>query len=153
IGVNDGNLEEGSLRCDANVSVRPRGQKELGQRVEIKNMNSFRFLRQAIEYEAKRQVEVIEAGGKIAQETRLYDPDRGETRSMGSKEDAHDYRYFPEPDLPPLHVEPSQIEKLGQRLPELPQARAARYQSELGLSAYDAQVLVSERAVADYFDA
>jgi aspartyl-tRNA(Asn)/glutamyl-tRNA(Gln) amidotransferase subunit B len=153
LGVNDGNLEEGSFRCDANVSVRPRGSPELGQRCEIKNMNSFRFLKQAVEYEARRQVEVIESGGKVAQETRLFDPVRGETRPMRSKEDAPDYRYFPEPDLPPLLVDDALVEEVRRAIPELPHARAARYQRELGLSAYDAQLLTAERATAEFFDA
>jgi aspartyl-tRNA(Asn)/glutamyl-tRNA(Gln) amidotransferase subunit B len=153
LGVNDGNLEEGSFRCDANVSVRPRGDPKLGQRCEIKNMNSFRFLRQAVEYEVRRQVEVIEGGGKVAQETRLFDPQRGETRAMRSKEDAHDYRYFPEPDLPPLLVESALVERLRRELPELPAARAARWQQELGLAAHDARLLADERPVAELFDA
>ncbi len=151
--VNDGNLEEGSFRCDANVSIRPRGSETLGQRCEIKNMNSFRFLRQAVEYEARRQVEVVEGGGKVRQETRLFDPVRGETRAMRSKEDAHDYRYFPEPDLPPLVIDDALVEAMRRTLPELPRARAARYHGELGLSAYDAQLLTGERAVAEFFDA
>ena len=153
LGVNDGNLEEGSFRCDANVSVRPRGSSTLGQRCEIKNMNSFRFLRQAVEYEARRQVEVVESGGKVAQETRLFDPARGETRAMRSKEDAPDYRYFPEPDLPPLLVDDALLSEVQRSLPELPGARAARYQRELGLSALDARLLTAERAVAEFFDA
>ncbi|HTP29224.1 MAG TPA: Asp-tRNA(Asn)/Glu-tRNA(Gln) amidotransferase subunit GatB [Anaeromyxobacteraceae bacterium] len=153
LGVNDGNLEEGSFRCDANVSVRRRGEEKLGQRSEIKNMNSFRFLRQAIEYEVDRQVEVVESGGKVKQETRLFDPDRGVTRAMRSKEEAHDYRYFPEPDLPPLVVDDGFVEQLRRSVPELPAARASRYQKVLGLSAFDAQVLTAERAVADFFDA
>ena len=153
LGVNDGNLEEGSFRCDANVSVMPRGSKTLGQRCEIKNMNSFRFLRQAVEYEVRRQVEVLEAGGKVAQETRLFDPARGETRAMRSKEDAPDYRYFPEPDLPPLIVDEALLSAVRASLPELPGARASRYQRQLGLSAFDAQLLTAERAVAEFFDA
>jgi aspartyl-tRNA(Asn)/glutamyl-tRNA(Gln) amidotransferase subunit B len=153
LGVNDGNLEEGSFRCDANVSVRRRGAAQLGQRCEIKNMNSFRFLRQAVEYEVRRQVEVIEAGGKVEQETRLFDPARGETRAMRSKEEAHDYRYFPEPDLPPLVIDEAFVEEVRRTLPELPRARAARYQRDLGLSAYDAHLLTAEREVAEYFDA
>ena len=152
LGVNDGNLEEGSFRCDANVSVMPRGSTTLGQRCEIKNMNSFRFLRQAVEYEVRRQVEVIESGGQVMQETRLFDPARGETRAMRSKEDAHDYRYFPEPDLPPLVIDDALVEQVRRALPELPRARAARYQHDLGLSAYDAQLLTAERAVAEFFD-
>ena len=152
LGVNDGNLEEGSFRCDANVSIMPRGSTTLGTRCEIKNMNSFRFLRQAVEYEVRRQVEIVESGGKVEQETRLFDPQRGETRSMRSKEDAHDYRYFPEPDLPPLLVAPAAIEQIRRTLPELPRARAARYQRELGLSAYDASLVTGERELAEFFD-
>src|SRR5574338_267330 len=153
LGVNDGNMQEGSLRCDANVSVMRHGATEYGTRCEIKNMNSFRFLRQAIEYEARRQVEVVEAGGRVEQETRLFDPDRGETRSMRSKEEAHDYRYFPEPDLPPVKVDPALVERLRAELPELPRARAERYQRALELSAYDAGNLVADAAVAAFFDA
>ncbi len=152
LGVNDGNLEEGSFRCDANVSVMRKGTDAYGTRCEIKNMNSFRFLRQAIGYEVRRQVEVVESGGKVQQETRLFDPDRGETRSMRSKEEAHDYRYFPEPDLPPLVVEDALVEEVRRTLPELPRARAARYQKELGLSAYDAGLLTADKAVAEFFD-
>jgi len=153
LGVNDGNLEEGSFRCDANVSVMPVGASVLGTRCELKNMNSFRFLRQAIEYEVKRQVEILEGGGKIVQETRLFDPQRGETRSMRSKEEAHDYRYFPEPDLPPVRVPAAWVEEIRGTLPELPRARAARYQRDLGLSAYDAGVLTADRETAEFFDA
>ncbi len=153
LGVNDGNLEEGSFRCDANVSVMPVGSTVLGTRCELKNMNSFRFLRQAIEYEVKRQVEILEGGGKIVQETRLFDPQRGETRSMRSKEEAHDYRYFPEPDLPPVRVPAAWVEEIRGTLPELPRARAARYQRDLGLSAYDAGVLTADRETAEFFDA
>jgi aspartyl-tRNA(Asn)/glutamyl-tRNA(Gln) amidotransferase subunit B len=152
LGVNDGNLEEGSFRCDANVSIMPRGSTTLGTRCEIKNMNSFRFLRQAVEYEVRRQVEIVESGGRVEQETRLFDPQRGETRSMRSKEDAHDYRYFPEPDLPPLLVAPAAIEEIRRTLPELPRARSARYQRELGLSAYDASLVTGERELAEFFD-
>jgi aspartyl-tRNA(Asn)/glutamyl-tRNA(Gln) amidotransferase subunit B len=152
LGVNDGNLEEGSFRCDANVSVMPRGSTRLGTRCEIKNMNSFRFLKQAVEYEARRQVAIVEAGGKVEQETRLFDPQRGETRSMRSKEEAHDYRYFPEPDLPPLVIPVAWVEKVRETLPELPRARARRYQGELGLSDYDARLLTADRAVAEFFD-
>jgi len=151
--VNDGNLEEGSFRCDANVSVMPLGATVLGTRCELKNMNSFRFLRQAIEFEMRRQVEILEGGGKIVQETRLFDPQRGETRSMRSKEEAHDYRYFPEPDLPPVRVPQGWIEEARRALPELPRARAARYQRDLGLSAYDAGVLTADRRTAEFFDA
>jgi aspartyl-tRNA(Asn)/glutamyl-tRNA(Gln) amidotransferase subunit B len=151
LGINDGNLEEGSLRCDANVSVRRIGQKELGTRAELKNMNSFRFLRQAIEFEIKRQVELLESGGRVIQETRLYDVQKGETRPMRSKEEAHDYRYFPEPDLPPLHVDRAWVERVRKALPELPAARMARYQKQ-GVGLGEAQVLVDERALADLFD-
>ncbi len=153
LGVNDGNLQEGSFRCDANVSVMRKGADKLGTRCEIKNMNSFRFLRAAIDHEFRRQVEIVEGGGQVEQETRLFDPERGETRSMRSKEEAHDYRYFPEPDLPPLLVDDALVERVRRELPELPRTRAARYQRELGLSAYDAGVLVAERSVAEFFDA
>ncbi|WP_242343104.1 Asp-tRNA(Asn)/Glu-tRNA(Gln) amidotransferase subunit GatB [Anaeromyxobacter terrae] len=153
LGVNDGNLQEGSFRCDANVSVMPKGAVELGTRCELKNMNSFRFLRQAIDYEVRRQVELIEAGGKVVQETRLFDPDRGETRSMRSKEEAHDYRYFPEPDLPPVRVDDALVQRVRRALPELPRARSARYQRELGLSPYDAELLVADKAISEFFDA
>jgi aspartyl-tRNA(Asn)/glutamyl-tRNA(Gln) amidotransferase subunit B len=152
LGVNDGNLEEGSFRCDANVSVMRKGATRYGTRAEIKNMNSFRFLKQAVEFEVRRQVEIVEGGGQVVQETRLFDPARGETRSMRSKEDAHDYRYFPEPDLPPVLVDAATVERLRATLPELPRARAARYASALGLPAPDAAILVSDQAVADFFD-
>jgi aspartyl-tRNA(Asn)/glutamyl-tRNA(Gln) amidotransferase subunit B len=152
LGVNDGNMEEGSFRCDANVSVMPVGSKVLGTRCELKNMNSFRFLRQAIDFEMRRQIEVIEGGGKVRQETRLFDPQRGETRPMRSKEEAQDYRYFPEPDLPPVMVPSAWVEEVRLTLPELPRARAARYQRELGLSAYDAGLLTADREVAEFFD-
>jgi aspartyl-tRNA(Asn)/glutamyl-tRNA(Gln) amidotransferase subunit B len=153
LGICDGNMQEGSFRCDANVSVRPVGQAEFGTRCEIKNLNSFRFMQQAIEYEIRRQIELIEDGGRVVQETRLYDPDRDETRSMRSKEDAHDYRYFPDPDLPPLVVDTATIERIRQSLPELPGAMRARLERDLGLSAYDATILTSSRAVASYFEA
>jgi aspartyl-tRNA(Asn)/glutamyl-tRNA(Gln) amidotransferase subunit B len=153
LGVNDGNLEEGSFRCDANVSVMRRGASQYGTRAEIKNMNSFRFLKQAVEFEVRRQVEIVEAGGRVVQETRLFDPARGETRSMRSKEDAHDYRYFPEPDLPPVLVDEALVARLRAGLPELPRARAARYVASLGLPASDASLLVADKAVADFFDA
>ena len=153
LGVNDGNMQEGSLRCDANVSVMRRGATAYGTRCEIKNMNSFRFIKAAIEFEARRQVEIVEGGGKVKQETRLFDPDRGETRSMRSKEEAHDYRYFPEPDLPPVVVEAALVERLRAELPELPRTRAARYRSQLGLSAYDAGLLVADGQVAEFFEA
>jgi aspartyl-tRNA(Asn)/glutamyl-tRNA(Gln) amidotransferase subunit B len=153
LGICDGNLEEGSFRCDANVSIRPWGQEELGTRAELKNINSFRFIKQAIEYEIERQIEVIEDGGKVIQETRLFDSDKGTTRSMRGKEEAHDYRYFPDPDLLPLKVSDEWIEQVRDALPELPEAKLARYQQELGLPQYDAEVLASERSVAEYFDA
>ena len=147
----DGNMQEGSLRCDANVSVRRPGD-ELGTRCEIKNLNSLRFLRQAIDHEAVRQIEVIEDGGVITQETRLYDPDKGETRSMRSKEEAHDYRYFPDPDLLPLDLSEDFVAAMKASLPELPDVRKSRLVSEFGLSAYDASVLVAERETVDYFE-
>jgi aspartyl-tRNA(Asn)/glutamyl-tRNA(Gln) amidotransferase subunit B len=153
LGVNDGNMQEGSLRCDANVSVMPAGSGKLGTRCELKNMNSFRFLKQAIEFEARRQIELLEGGGRVVQETRLFDPERGETRSMRSKEEAHDYRYFPEPDLPPLVVPPALVERVRRELPELPRARAARYRRDLALSPYDARLVVADRRGADFFDA
>lgn len=153
LGVCDGNMQEGNFRCDANVSVRPVGQKELGTRTEIKNVNSFRFLERAIAYEAQRQIEVLEDGGTIVQETRLYDDVNDETRSMRTKEDAQDYRYFPCPDLPPLIVSKEWIEEVRQSMPELPAACRARYESELGLSAYDAAKMTVNRETADYFEA
>ena len=152
LGTCDGNMEEGSMRCDANVSVRKLGGA-LGTRCEIKNVNSVRFLMQAIEYEARRQVEVLEAGGKIEQETRLYDANKGETRSMRSKEHAHDYRYFPDPDLLPLTLDPAWVEKIRETLPELPDDKKARFMRDYGLPAYDAGVLVAERETADYYEA
>ncbi|MDE0407900.1 MAG: Asp-tRNA(Asn)/Glu-tRNA(Gln) amidotransferase subunit GatB [Alphaproteobacteria bacterium] len=152
LGTCDGNMQEGSLRCDANVSVRRPGA-ELGTRTEIKNLNSIRFLREAIEFEGRRQVEVIEGGGEIEQETRLFDPDRGETRAMRTKEDAHDYRYFPDPDLLPLEIGEDFIEQIRAAMPELPEARRSRFAGELGLSDYDAELLTAERARADYFEA
>ncbi len=152
VGVNDGNLEEGSFRCDANVSVMRKGATLLGTRAELKNINSFRYVRQAIDFEIARQVELIEAGGKVVQETRLWDPARGETRSMRSKEEAHDYRYFPEPDLEPVKVTEEQIEQARSLLPELPRARLARFESQYGLSPADARTLTAERPFADYFE-
>jgi aspartyl-tRNA(Asn)/glutamyl-tRNA(Gln) amidotransferase subunit B len=152
IDICDGNMQEGSFRCDANVSVRRRGDEKLGTRAEIKNLNSFRFLERAIEYEVRRQIGVIEDGGRVVQETRLYDPDRDETRSMRSKEDAHDYRYFPDPDLLPLAVTDEWIESVRAALPELPAARRARYVDTLGLTAYDAVTLTSSRELAQYFE-
>ncbi|MCY0997974.1 Asp-tRNA(Asn)/Glu-tRNA(Gln) amidotransferase subunit GatB [Myxococcus sp. MISCRS1] len=153
LGVNDGNLEEGSFRCDANVSVMRKGSDTFGQRCELKNLNSFRFVKQAIEYEIARQVDVIESGGKVDQETRLWDPNKGVSRSMRSKEDAHDYRYFPEPDLPPLHVTTEVVEAVGRSLPELPRAKLQRFVSQYGLPAYDARLLTTERPLADFFEA
>jgi aspartyl-tRNA(Asn)/glutamyl-tRNA(Gln) amidotransferase subunit B len=152
IGICDGNMQEGSFRCDANVSVRRQGDAALGTRCEIKNLNSFRFLEQAIVFEAGRQIDLIESGGRIVQETRLYDPERGETRSMRSKEDAQDYRYFPDPDLPPLAISEAWIAKVAATLPELPGARRARYQEALGLSAYDAATLTQSMEMSDYFE-
>ena len=151
-GVSDCNMEEGSLRCDANVSVRPRGQKEFGTKAEIKNVNSFRFIREAIEYEIGRQIEVIEDGGKIAQETRLYNSNEGKTYSMRSKEQAHDYRYFPEPDLLPLVVDERWKAEIARTLPELPEARRARMVKEYGITEYDAQVLTISKSLADQFE-
>jgi aspartyl-tRNA(Asn)/glutamyl-tRNA(Gln) amidotransferase subunit B len=153
LGVCDGNMQEGSFRCDANVSVRHLGAAEFGTRCEIKNLNSFRFLERAIDFEVRRQIELIEDGGKVVQETRLYDPDNDETRSMRSKEDAHDYRYFPDPDLPPLIISEAQIQATRALMSELPMAMKERFQSELGLSAYDAVILTSSKAFAAYFDA
>jgi aspartyl-tRNA(Asn)/glutamyl-tRNA(Gln) amidotransferase subunit B len=152
-GVSDCNMEEGSLRCDANVSVRPRGQKELGTKAEIKNVNSFRFIREALIYEIARQVEVIESGGKIVQETRLYNSDAGKTYSMRSKEQAHDYRYFPEPDLLPLVVDEKWKGEITKTLPELPEARRARFVKDYGITEYDAQVLTVSKSLADQFEA
>jgi len=153
IGICDGNMQEGSFRCDANVSVRPAGVTKLGTRCEIKNLNSFRFLEQAIEFEVRRQIELIEDGGAVVQETRLFDPDRHETRSMRSKEDAHDYRYFPDPDLPPLTIDAAWIERVAAELPELPEAMKTRFETQFGLTAYDARVLTSTRELAGYFEA
>src|SRR5271167_3945331 len=151
-GVSDCNMEEGSLRCDANVSVRPRGQKQFGTKAEVKNVNSFRFIRSALEYEIERQVEVLESGGKITQETRLYNANEGRTYSMRSKEQAHDYRYFPEPDLPPLIVSPAFQSETAARLPELPEARRARMIAEYAITEQDAATLTATRAFADYFE-
>ncbi len=151
IGICDGNMQEGSFRCDANVSVRRPGG-ELGTRREIKNLNSFRFLQQAIEYEAQWQMETLEDGGTIQQATVLFDPDKGETRVMRTKEDAHDYRYFPDPDLLPVEITPQWIEQIRQQLPELPQTLRQRYTEQYGLPAYDASVLTASREMADYFD-
>jgi aspartyl-tRNA(Asn)/glutamyl-tRNA(Gln) amidotransferase subunit B len=153
IGICDGNMQEGSFRCDANVSVRRRGERKFGTRCEIKNLNSFRFLEQAIEFEMARQIEILEDGGSIVQETRLYDPDRGETRAMRSKEDAQDYRYFPDPDLLPLEIRESWIEDVRAGMPELPEARRQRFVSTLGLSDYDAATLTASRETADWYEA
>ncbi len=151
-GVSDCNMEEGSLRCDANVSVRPRGQKEFGTKAEIKNVNSFRFIREALEYEIGRQIDVLESGGKIAQETRLYNSNEGKTYSMRSKEQAHDYRYFPEPDLLPLVVDEKWKTEIAKTLPELPEARRARMVKNYGITEYDAQVLTFSKSLADQFE-
>jgi aspartyl-tRNA(Asn)/glutamyl-tRNA(Gln) amidotransferase subunit B len=152
LGICDGNMQEGSFRCDANVSVRPVGEEKLGTRTEIKNVNSFRFLERAIQYEARRQIELIEDGGTVVQETRLYDSERDETRSMRSKEDAHDYRYFPDPDLPPLVISREWVEKVRAAMPELPAAKRDRFEREYGLSAYDAAQLTVSRDMAAYFE-
>ena len=152
LGVCDGNMQEGSFRCDANVSVRRRGEP-FGTRAEIKNLNSFRFIERAINHEVERQIDLIESGGKVVQETRLYDPDRNETRSMRGKEDANDYRYFPDPDLLPVEITPEFIESVRATLPELPDAKKARFMADYKLSAYDADMLTQSREVADYFEA
>jgi len=151
-GVSDCNMEEGSLRCDANVSVRPRGQKEFGTKTEIKNVNSFRFIREALEYEISRQLDVAESGGKISQETRLYNANEGKTYSMRSKEQAHDYRYFPEPDLLPLVVDDKWKAEIARALPELPEARRTRMVKDYGVTDYDAQVLTFSKSLADQFE-
>jgi aspartyl-tRNA(Asn)/glutamyl-tRNA(Gln) amidotransferase subunit B len=153
LGICDGNMQEGSFRCDANVSVRPAGQEKFGTRAEIKNLNSFRFLEEAINYEVRRQIELIEDGGEVVQETRLYDPDKRETRSMRSKEDAHDYRYFPDPDLMPLVIGADWVERVKGGMPELPVAMQQRFAGQYGVSAYDAGVLTSTKAMAAYFEA
>ena len=149
----DGNMQEGSFRCDANVSVRRRGAQEFGTRAEIKNLNSFRFVEKAIHYEVARQIDIIESGGKVLQETRLYDPDKGETRSMRSKEEANDYRYFPDPDLLPVAVDEAFIAAVRATLPELPDEKAARFVAAFGLSPYDAGVLTASRELGDYYEA
>lgn len=148
----DGNMQEGSFRCDANVSVRPKGQRELGTRAELKNINSFRFLERAINFEIERQIDLIEDGGRVVQETRLYDADRDETRSMRSKEEANDYRYFPDPDLLPVAVSDEDIERIRAALPELPEQKRQRYITELGLSEYNAEVLTGSRDTAGFFE-
>src|SRR5262249_41173121 len=149
----DGNMQEGSFRCDANVSVRRRGAEKLGTRAEIKNLNSFRFVEKAINYEVARQIDILESGGKVQQETRLYDPDKGETRSMRSKEEANDYRYFPDPDLLPVALDDPFINSVRTSLPELPDQKAARFGTQYGLSVYDAGVLTASRELADYYEA
>jgi aspartyl-tRNA(Asn)/glutamyl-tRNA(Gln) amidotransferase subunit B len=151
-GVSDCNMEEGSLRCDANVSVRPRGQEEFGTKAEVKNVNSFRFIREALEYEIDRQIEIVESGEKVVQETRLYNANEGRTYSMRSKEEAHDYRYFPEPDLLPLVINAQWQEEIRASLPEFPEARRARMMAEYGITAYDAGVLTATRVLADQFE-
>jgi aspartyl-tRNA(Asn)/glutamyl-tRNA(Gln) amidotransferase subunit B len=153
LGICDGNMQEGSFRCDANVSVRRKGETKFGTRAELKNLNSFRFIEKAINYEVQRQIDVIESGGKVVQETRLYDADKDETRSMRTKEEANDYRYFPDPDLLPLVLDEAFIEAERARLPELPDQKAQRFQQQYGLPAYDAQVLTASREVAEFFEA
>jgi aspartyl-tRNA(Asn)/glutamyl-tRNA(Gln) amidotransferase subunit B len=148
----DGNMQEGSFRCDANVSVRKLGAEKFGTRAEIKNLNSFRFVERAINYEVERQIELLESGGKVVQETRLYDPDKGETRSMRSKEEANDYRYFPDPDLLPVELDPAFIEEVRKTLPELPDHKASRFATQYALSAYDAGVLTASRELAAYYE-
>jgi len=153
LGICDGNMQEGSFRCDANVSVRPRGTTALGTRTEIKNLNSFRFVERAIEFEIERQTDVVDGGGEIVQETRLYDPDNDETRPMRGKEDAHDYRYFPDPDLLPIAISQSFIDEVADKLPELPAAKRTRFINTFNLGASDADTLVQDRDTADYFEA
>jgi aspartyl-tRNA(Asn)/glutamyl-tRNA(Gln) amidotransferase subunit B len=152
LGICDGNMQEGSFRCDANVSVRVKGTEKFGTRAEIKNLNSFRFVEKAINYEVARQIELLEGGGKVVQETRLYDSDRGETRSMRSKEEANDYRYFPDPDLLPLEIDQVYIDTVAGTLPELPDQKAQRFIQQYGLSAYDAGVLTASAEFADYYE-
>jgi aspartyl-tRNA(Asn)/glutamyl-tRNA(Gln) amidotransferase subunit B len=153
LGICDGNMQEGSLRCDANISVRPAGRHEFGTRAEVKNLNSFRFIERAINYEAERQIDIIESGGSVVQETRLYDATKDETRPMRSKEEANDYRYFPDPDLLPLVIEQHVIEAARSDMPELPWEKRERFVERFGLSDYDAGVLTATRSVADYFEA
>ncbi|HEV8346250.1 MAG TPA: Asp-tRNA(Asn)/Glu-tRNA(Gln) amidotransferase subunit GatB [Vicinamibacterales bacterium] len=152
LGVNDGNMEEGSLRCDANVSVRPAGAQKLGTKAEVKNLNSFRFLQKALEHEIARQIEVVSEGGRVVQETRLWDASAGRTMSMRSKEEAHDYRYFPEPDLPPVIVDAERVQRIRSSMPELPDARRRRLATQYALPEYDAGQLTQSRALADYFE-
>ena len=151
IGSCDGNMEKGNLRADVNVSVRKSGS-EMGTRCEIKNVNSIKFIQQAIEYEARRQVELIESGQKITQETRLFDSNKGETRSMRGKEESHDYRYFPDPDLPPLIISKEKIEELRKSLPELPDEKKSRFISEYNLTNYDAEILTDDQYISDFFE-
>ncbi|MDE2219512.1 MAG: Asp-tRNA(Asn)/Glu-tRNA(Gln) amidotransferase subunit GatB [Gammaproteobacteria bacterium] len=152
LGICDGNMQEGSFRCDANVSVRPRGAGKFGTRAEIKNINSFRFVEKAINFEVARQIELLEGGGKVVQETRLYDPDKGETRSMRSKEEANDYRYFPDPDLLPVELDEAYVRAVAAQLPELPDQKAQRFATQYGLSGYDAQLLTASGELADYYE-
>ena len=152
LGVNDGNMEEGSLRCDANVSVRPRGQEAFGTKAEVKNVNSFRYLQKALEYEIDRQVDLVSRGGRVVQETRLFDSGSGQTHAMRSKEEAHDYRYFPEPDLPPLVVDAARIDAVCATMPELPEARRRRFVAAYAIPEYDAGVLTQSSELADYFE-
>jgi aspartyl-tRNA(Asn)/glutamyl-tRNA(Gln) amidotransferase subunit B len=153
LDVSDGNMAQGSLRCDANVSIRKKGAKELGTRTEIKNINSFKFIEKAINFEIKRQIKILENGEKVTQETRLYDSSKDETRPMRSKEFANDYRYFPEPDLLPVIISDEEIKKIRDEFPELPNEKETRYQKEFGLSAYDAQIIASSKPMADFFEA
>ena len=153
LDISDGNMQEGSFRCDANVSIRPEGETRLGTRAEIKNINSFRFVEQAINYEISRQIELVEAGKEVVQETRLFDPDKNETRSMRGKEEANDYRYFPDPDLPPVVIDDDYIEAIRQQLPELPEQKQQRFMEAFGLSEYDSGYLVANKDTADYFEA
>lgn len=152
LGISDGNMQEGSFRCDANVSIRPRGTDTLGTRTELKNLNSFRFVEKAINYEVERQIDVIEGGGEVTQETRLYDADRNETRPMRSKEEANDYRYFPDPDLLPVLIDEAYIERVRESLPELPDAKTGRFVAEYGIKVEDAGILTASRPLADYFE-
>jgi aspartyl-tRNA(Asn)/glutamyl-tRNA(Gln) amidotransferase subunit B len=153
LDVSDGNMAQGSLRCDANVSIRKKGEKELGTRTEIKNINSFKFIEKAINFEIKRQIKLLENGEKVTQETRLYDSSKDETRPMRSKEFANDYRYFPEPDLLPVVISDDEIQKIRNEFPELPKEKEARYQDKFRLSAYDSQIISSSKSMADFFDA
>ncbi len=152
IGVNDGNLEEGSLRCDANVSIRPKGSKEFGTRTEIKNVNSFRFIQKALEYEIERQINIVKSGGEVVQETRLFDSQKGITKTMRTKEEAEDYRYFPEPDLPPLIIDDEWLDAIKSSLPELPDQVKERFIEEFGITSYDASILVRDRELATFFE-